>query len=47
MEAFFGFLIGVMAASFGYMYAEADVTITDVARGLLVGAPPNSLYAAS
>ena len=43
LEAFFGILIGVMAVSFGYMYVEADVAITDVARGLLVGARPASL----
>ena len=36
LEALFGLLIGVMAASFGYMYADAGVDVADVTRGLLV-----------
>ena len=36
LEAFFGLLIGIMAASFGFMYVDAGVDFTDVGRGLLV-----------
>ena len=36
LEAFFGLLIGIMAASFGYMYVDAGVDFADVSRGLLV-----------
>ena len=36
LEALFGLLIGVMAASFGYMYVVAGVDVADVTRGLLV-----------
>ena len=36
LEALFGVLIGVMAASFGYMYVDAGVDIADVGAGLLV-----------
>ncbi len=36
LEALFGLLIGVMAASFGYMYVDAGVDVADVTRGLLV-----------
>ena len=36
LEALFGLLIGIMAASFGYMYIDAGVDFADVSRGLLV-----------
>ena len=36
LEAFFGFLIGIMAMSFGYMYVDAGVDLGDVVSGLLV-----------
>ena len=39
LEALFGLLIGIMAASFGYMYADAGVSIADVSKGLLVCSP--------
>ena len=47
LEAFFGLLIGVMSVSFGYMYVEAGVGISDVAYGLLVGAIINSFMSDS
>ena len=39
LEAFFGLLIGIMAASFGFMYVDAGVDFADVSRGLLVRSP--------